>query len=439
MTGDAFARRFQGVREKVAVLGRLGKKRRWAIGGAAVVVVAAVGVTVWLVTRPADAPSYRLIAASTTTLKQSVSSSGTIEPAQQSDLDFGVSGQVTAVNVAVGQQVTAGQALATVQSPSLSASVAQAQATLASDQSKLSSDTTNSASSAQISADNAAITAAQNQLANAQATLSEATLTSPITGTVAAVNLTVGQQVSAGSSSSSSSSQGSSGSSQGGNSNSNGNSGGSQSSSSSSSSSSGSAGSAQIVVISTNTYVVNAGVDDTEVGQIKTGDQAVITPDGSTTPVYGTVSSVAVMPSGSSSVPSYPVTVSVTGNPTGLFAGAGATVSIVVKQLSDVLAVPSLAVHYTGTQAAVDEMIGGKQTSKPITVGVTVNGMTQVLSGLSEGDQVMVNVPAGTTGGTTRTGGGQGGTRTGGARTGGVGGAGGFGGAGGGRLGGFGG
>ena len=408
------------------MVGRLRKKRRWAIGGVAVVVVAAVGVTVWLVTRPSSAPGYRLIAASTTTLKQSVSSSGTIEPAQESDLDFGVSGQVTAVDVTVGQQVTAGQPLATLQSASLSASVAQARSALASDSSKLSSDSSGGASSAQISADQAAITAAQNQLTNAQAALNEATLASPITGTVAAVNLTVGQQVSAGSANSSSSSGASSGSGQGG-----ANATGAQSSGGSSSSTSSST--AQIVVISTGSYVVNASVDDTEVGQVKTGDQAVITPDGSTSPVYGTVSSVAVMASGSSSVPSYPVTISVTGTPAGLFAGAGATVSIVVKQLTDVLAVPSQAVHYAGSQATVDEMAGGKQTSKPITVGVTVNGMTQVLVGLSEGEQVVVSTPAG---GTGRAGGGGQGTRTGG--TGGFGGTRG-GGGGGGRAGGFGG
>jgi len=43
--------------------------------------------------------------------------SGTIEPAQQDNLNFAVSGQVTAVNVTAGAQVTSGQALATVNSP----------------------------------------------------------------------------------------------------------------------------------------------------------------------------------------------------------------------------------------------------------------------------------------------------------------------------------
>lgn len=421
------------------MLDRLRRKRRWGYTTVAVVIVAAAGVAVWVVTRPAAAPSYRLIAASPTTLKQTVSSSGTIEPAQQSDLNFGVSGQVTGVNVAVGQQVTAGQPLATLQSASLSASVAQANSTLASDQSKLRSDQTNGASSAQVSADETSIAAAQDQLGNARTALSEATMTAPIAGTVATVNLMVGQQVSAGgpgsgsNSASSSSGTGSGGQSSDQNSSSSASSSSSSSSSLSLSSSSSSSSTAQIVVISTGTYVVNASVDDTEVGQIKTGEQAVITPDGATTPVYGTVTSVAVMASGSSAVPSYPVTIGVTGTPAGLFAGANATVAIVVKQLSDVLAIPTAAVHYTSGKATVDEMVGGKQTSRPVQLGETSNGMVQVLSGLSEGDQVMI--AAGTAaGGAARTGGATG-SRTrgtggfgGGNRTGGFGGAGGFGG-----------
>lgn len=365
----------------------------------AVIVVAAAGVAIWLGTRSSTAaPSYRLVPASVTTLRQTVSSSGTIQPAQRSDLNFGVSGQVTSVAATVGQQVTVGQQLATVQSASLSATLAQAQSTLATAQSKLSSDESGTASSAQISADQAAITAAQNQVSNAQNGLNEATMTSPIAGTVAQVNLTVGQQVSAGGSAGSAQSSGGTNS-QAGNGNSNGGAGQSSASGQSSSSSS---TSAQVVVISTNAYVVNASVDDTEVGQVHNGEQAVITPNGSATPVYGTVTSVAVMSAGSSSVPSYPVTISVTGNPPGLIAGAGATVSIVVKQLTDVLTVPSAAVHYTGGKTTVEVMDGQQQVSKPVTTGMTSGGMTEIVNGLSEGDQVVIAAPAG--GGTgTRT------------------------------------
>jgi len=376
----------------------------------AVVVVAGAGVGVWVATRPAAAATTSYATVSSRTLRQTISSSGTIEPAQQQDLNFAVSGQVTGVTATVGQQVTAGTALATVNSASLAASLAEAQATESSDQARLSSDQTAAASSTQVNADQAALTAAQNQVTNAQNALSEATLTAPINGTIAAVNLTVGQQVSAGSSStgasSGSSSSGSSGATggAGGGSGAGGGGAGATSGSGSSGSTGTSTASAQVVLISSGSYVVNASVDDTEVGQVSDGDQAVIIPDGSTTPVYGTVSSVALLASGSSSVPSYPVTIGVTGTPSGLYAGASATVSIIVKQLTNVLTVESTAIHYVNGKSVVYLKSGNGTVTQPVTLGMTQGGVTQVLSGLSDGQQVQV--PTVTRAGTGGAGGG---------------------------------
>jgi multidrug efflux pump subunit AcrA (membrane-fusion protein) len=175
------------------------------------------------------------------------------------------------------------------------------------------------------------------------------------------------------------------------------------------------------VLISTGTYIVNASVDDTQVGQVLNGDQAVITADGQTASVYGTVSSVALLASGSSSVPSYPVTIGVTGTPTGLYAGASATVSIIVKQLTNVIAVSTAAIHYTNGKSVVYVKSGNGTETKTVTLGMTEGGYTQVLTGLTAGQQVQI--PTVTRTGTTGTGG-----------TGGAGGAGGFTGGGGGGF-----
>jgi macrolide-specific efflux system membrane fusion protein len=186
------------------------------------------------------------------------------------------------------------------------------------------------------------------------------------------------------------------------------------------------------VVISTNSYVVNATVDDTEVGSVQAGDQAQIVPDGATTPVYGIVSSVGLIASTTSGVATYPVTIAVTGNPGGLYPGASATVTLIVKQLNNATTVPTEALHYTSSGAEVYEMVNGRQVAVPVTVGMTSDGETQITSGLSVGTKVVVQgLRAGGTGGTT---GGTGrGTRGGfgGGGTG-FGGGGGFGGAGGG-------
>jgi multidrug efflux pump subunit AcrA (membrane-fusion protein) len=363
----------------------------------------------------ASVAATRLVTVGTGTISQVVSASGTVAPTTTSNLTFGSAGQVTAVNVTQGQKVTAGQQLATITSASLTSQVAQAQATIASNEAKLSTDQTAAASAAQITADQASITVAQAQLTNAQAALAGATLTSPITGTVTTVNLTVGQQLSAsGSSTGSSSGSGSgsgSGSSSGGSSGQSGSgsasaSGGSSASSGSSGSSSSTSSTGQIQVISTGSYVVNASVGAADLANIANGDQVTITTSGSATPVFGLVSSIGIVASSSSGTSAFPVVISVTGSPSGLYAGSTVNVSIIYRQLSNVLVVPTLAVTRTNGNASVTLDKNGVKSSRQITVGLSSGGSTQVVSGLTAGDTVVEPVPTARTGGTGGFGGG---------------------------------
>ena len=372
----------------------------------AVVVVVAVGgslLGLWLSSgssTPAFSVTTQTVSVTTGTIKQTVSASGTIEPAEQADLNFGVSGQVTAVNVKVGDVVTAGQALATVSTTALQADLDAAQATLASAEAKLSADESASASAATIDSDEASVTSAQSQLTSAQTSFADATLTSTIAGTVASVDLTVGQQVSGSGGSSSgsgasgsSAASGSSGASGATGSGATSGSGTGSTSSASSSSTSSSGTSGQIVVVSTSSYIVSATVDDTEVSQIAAGDQAIITPSGATTPVYGTVSTVGIIASESSGVASFPVTIAITGSPSGLYPGATATVAIIVKQLNDVVEVPTTAITYSSSgNATVQVQKNGQTTTRAVTVGQSASGETQITGGVVAGDRVLERV-----------------------------------------------
>ena len=89
------------------------------------------------------------------------------------------------------------------------------------------------------------------------------------------------------------------------------------------------------------------------------------------------------------------MTITVTGSPTGLYAGGSANVAIIVKQLQNVLTVPTAAIHTVNGKTVVYVHTGGNRTTKTVTVGSTFGVTTQVIAGLKAGDQVEVTTIAG--------------------------------------------
>ena len=108
--------------------------------------------------------------------------------------------------------------------------------------------------------------------------------------------------------------------------------------------------------------------------------------------------------------------------------------SIIYKQLSNVLVVPTLAITRSSGNVYVTVDRNGVKSQRLISVGLSSGGSTQVVSGLTAGDTVVEPVPVARTGGTGGfgAGGGFGGAGGGTGRTGG----GGFGGTGSGGTGG---
>jgi multidrug efflux pump subunit AcrA (membrane-fusion protein) len=71
---------------------------------------------------------------------QTMDVTGTVQPVSQAVVDYQVSGQVATLPVALGDQVTAGEVLSTLQTASLSQAVTAAQSTLTADEAQLTSD-----------------------------------------------------------------------------------------------------------------------------------------------------------------------------------------------------------------------------------------------------------------------------------------------------------
>ena len=146
-------------------------------------------------------------------------------------------------------------------------------------------------------------------------------------------------------------------------------------------------------MVNTSTWLVNATVSSSDLAQLKKGLQATITPSGAAQDIFGTVRSVGVVASSSSSgTAEFPVVIDVTGHPTGLYAGTTATVAITVKQLTDVITVPTLAVHTTSGQTTVQVSKNGTVSTVPVTVGGVFGSSTQITKGIAEGDQVVVTL-----------------------------------------------
>jgi hypothetical protein len=133
-------------------------------------------------------------------------------------------------------------------------------------------------------------------------------------------------------------------------------------------------------------------VDASSVGLIKVTNQAQLTITGSSSTVYGTVGSIGLVSSSSSSTgtASYPVVIDVTGSPAGLHDGADVTASVIYKQASG-LVVSSLALHRSSSGSQyVEQVKNGKTVHTTVRTGLSAGGQTLISSGLTSGAQILV-------------------------------------------------
>lgn len=428
----------------------MGRKKQWWLALVVAAVVAVGGGTWWFIdARKTDSGQGTSAGAATSvaqpvtlgTVSRTVSVSGTFTPTHVANLNFGSGGTVTAVTATVGEKVTAGEKLATIDATSLKAEVTADQASLTAAQAQLTS-AESSDDSSQLSSAKAQVTAAEAKLTAAKQAVTDATLRSTVSGTVAAVNLTVGDQVSGTSSSSGTGGGGAASSASGG---------ASQGTGSSSSSS------AQVVVVDTTKWTVDASVSAAELSSIKKGQVASVSVSSSTSSdttgrqffgganasggtgssgrtgssgstgnsgttssggsgssassaasYTGTVTTVGMIASTSNtSVATFPVTIVIDGSHTGLYDGTSATALITTSQQKNVLSVPTAAISTSSSGTPTVTVQDGKATKQvTVTVGGVYGTRTQILSGVSAGQLVVVasRNPFGTQSGSSRSG-----------------------------------
>ncbi|HLN06514.1 MAG TPA: efflux RND transporter periplasmic adaptor subunit [Acidimicrobiales bacterium] len=245
----------------------------------------------------------------------------------------------------------------------------------------------------------AAVTQSQLTVTSDKKALRGTVLTASIGGVVTAVNGAVGDTESgsgSGSSGSGSSGSGSSGS-------------GSSGSSGSSSST------AFITIDNLKSLEVVAGFAEADATKIAVGQPATVTLAAlPSTEVAGEVTAISPTSVVTSNVVTYDETISLRNPPSDVLDGMTADVSVVVATATNVLEVPSAAVTTTGLFSTVTVLKNGAQVTTRVTVGLVGNSTTQILSGVTAGEELIeptATVSPSTTGstGSTRTFGGGGG------------------------------
>ncbi|MER6776209.1 MULTISPECIES: HlyD family efflux transporter periplasmic adaptor subunit [unclassified Streptomyces] len=402
----------------------LPRRRRAALINSvlAVAVLAGAGGAYAAVTAGSDGPARggaRTVAVSKGTVLATVSGSGSLSSPSDAGVNFTTGGRLTEVDVKPGDKVTKGQLLGKVDATAATETLTQARAALTAAQANVtkaeagqvgsSSASSGSSSSkggsapapaptvdaAQVAQARSQLTQAQNAVESAQRAVDGTALKAPAAGTVASVSAKVGDTVS-----------GTNG--NGGTSGGNGG-GSSAGSSSAGAASSSSALSGFVVLTNPSGMQVTANFSEADALRLKPGQPATVTLNAmSGKALNAQVLSVSSLPTGSGSssgggnsgggsAVQYAATLTITSPTDDLRSGLSASIQVVVGEASGALSVPTAAVSGTGANRTVTVVkADGTAVRTPVTVGLEGDSTDQILSGLTEGEQVQLTAVSST-------------------------------------------
>ena len=358
------------------------KKMWWGIG--AIVLLALV---IWLLSggKKEEEISFESDKVEKHNISTSITATGTIEPVTSVTVGTQVSGIVSRLYVDYNSEVKKGQVIAELDKTNLISELNTARANLASAQSTLSYETTNFQryqtlyDKGLVSADdyeNARLSfekakqqtaTSRENVKKAETNLGYATITSPIDGVVLSKSVEEGQTVAA------------------------------------------SFNTPELFTIAqdlTDMRVI-ADIDEADIGGVKEGQRVSFTVDAFPDDRFeGMVTQVRQQATTESNVVTYEVVISAPNNDLKLKPGLTANVTIFTLEKNDVLAVPSKALRFMPNEALLKEgqkiedveartkvwtMEGNTFKAHAVETGTTNGLMTEILSGIGEGTDVLVD------------------------------------------------
>jgi macrolide-specific efflux system membrane fusion protein len=305
---------------------------------------------------------------------------GNLEMPNKAYLSFGTTGTVTEVLVSEGDNVTKDEVLARLDAQSLNSSVEVAEL-----QVKIAQDQVEAAQAqyeiAQINLDKGVLgqsedvleqqvniaeanweTAKMNlkiaklNLESAKLNLDKAMIVAPFDGVVADVSITEGEQISTTA-----------------------------------------LATPAISLVDTSEIEMQGYIDELDVAMVKLGQAANITLDAlPDEQVTGSVTFISPISTVRAGIVSYATTITLENLSAELKDGMSATAEVVVERRDNVLLVPNTVIQGTLENPMVVVLVDGQQEQRPITLGLSDGFNTEVLSGLEEGEEVVVPAPTST-------------------------------------------
>ncbi|MCB0977294.1 MAG: HlyD family efflux transporter periplasmic adaptor subunit [Acidimicrobiales bacterium] len=192
------------------------------------------------------------------------------------------------------------------------------------------------------------VDAAAAQVVVAEQALAQATIVSPIAGTVVSVGFAAGDSIEAGSDT------------------------------------------ATILVKGEGGFEVTTTVAVADLPDVEVGAAVGVSPDGLGERIDGEVVTIGVAATDGTTTTSYPVTIALSGDTEGLLNGATATVEIVTARTENAIAVPLSAVTTNGERHTVQVVTDGVASTEPVEIGAVGSEWIEITSGLKVGQKVVL-------------------------------------------------
>lgn len=139
--------------------------------------------------------------------------------------------------------------------------------------------------------------------------------------------------------------------------------------------------------------LVDVQVTEVDINNIQVGQQSTLTFDAIPSTEYkGKVVEVASVGTTSAGMVTFLVTIELTDPDKAVLPGMTAAVTIVIKQMEDVLLVPNRAVRLLNGERVVYLLKNGVSTATKVTIGVTADNYSEIIGGdVKEGDTIILN------------------------------------------------